>query len=85
MSEPQFEDAIRKAKYGHKTWLAWRDRQGHLQTARKTPESIKRCLLDVGTQGKWYLITANDGGLMLGFWWMGINLLNQYKYGYASD
>ena len=76
-----FEDAIRKAKYGHRDWIVWRGKDGKLQAFRKSPESVKRCLLDTGTQGKWTLVSANDGVLMVGRWWLGINLLAHMKRG----
>lgn len=78
-------EAIQYARQGHKTWLTWKDKSGARQFARKSPQSIKRMLLDVGTQGDWTLIMSNDGCCLKGFWWMGINLINQYKYGMAAN
>lgn len=84
-TEQKLEDAVRRARYGHRSWLFWRDRQGMPHAERKSRESIKRCLLDVGTKGNWVLVQANTGHLLKGFWWLGINLINQYKYNCASE
>lgn len=74
-------EAQRKARYGHKDWIAWFNAKGVCQIARKTRESVKQCLLDSGTQGQWLIIHASRGDESLGVWWMGINMLNQMKRG----
>lgn len=71
----------RKARYGHKDWLLWVSKSGEEVAERLTAASMKRCLLDVGTQGKWTLIHANDGTLSRGYWWMGLNLFHQRRRG----
>ena len=71
----------RKARYGHKDWLLWTSRDGKEVAERLTADSMKRCLLDVGTKGKWTLVCANDGILMRGFWRMGLNLFHQRRRG----
>lgn len=85
MSKANDSDKIReaqqKARYGHRDWIAWWDRRGQCHTARKSLESLKRCLLDSGTQGQWLIIHAGRGDESLGVWWMGINMINQMKRG----
>lgn len=73
--------AQRKASYGHRDWLVWTDRAGVNHAARKTPENVKTMLLQTGTQGEWALVCANSGCGLRGFWWMGINMINQMKRG----
>lgn len=75
-------DAIRKAQFGHKDWIAWTRPDGSFIAYRKSPESVKMCLLEKGTQGRWYIVSANDGCLLGGAWWIGINLLAHMKRGY---
>lgn len=70
-----FSEATKKARYGHKDWVWWNG-----QALPKSPESMKRCLLDCGTKGNWTLICA-DGTPMKGFWYLGINLLRHMQIG----
>jgi hypothetical protein len=34
-----------KARFGHRDWLHWRDRNGEHHSERKSAETLKRCLL----------------------------------------
>ena len=45
-----FGEARRKARYGHRDWFVWVDRQGNPVIQAVTAESIKRAMLDTGTQ-----------------------------------
>lgn len=76
-----YQTAMRKARYGHRDWIVWRDRCGEQHAEVKSLESVKRCLLDVGTKGDWSLI-CSGGTPMKGFWWLGINLLSQMRLGW---
>lgn len=78
----RFQDVQHMARYGHKDWLCWTDRQGVKRNARKTPQTMKQCLLDSGTTGFWCLVMASSACPMIGFWAMGINILNQMKRGF---
>lgn len=80
MPEDVFQVAKRKARYGHRDWLVWTNRHGIRTSAVKSPESVKRCLLESGTKGRWSLI-CSDGAPMVGYWWIGLNLLRQMKVG----
>lgn len=75
-----FQEAQKKARFGHRDWIGWRSPTGY-RAAPKTRENVKRMLLDVGTKGNWTLIMADTGCPMRGFWWLGINLIRQAKYG----
>ena len=72
----------RKARFGHNDWVYWRDRNGIAHAERKSIESVKRCLLDCGTNGSWTLIGANDGNGLKGTWRIGINLLAHMRLGF---
>jgi hypothetical protein len=78
-----FNEARKKAKFGHHDWITWIDKDGTRQARRVSQAAMKECLLAVGTKGKWWLICASDGVGMIGFWQMGLAIFNRYKYGYA--
>lgn len=73
--------ACRKARYGHRNWLCWRDRESVLHVAVQTAASIKQALLDTGTQYAFTQIGANDGWHMIVTWPIGLNMLRQTKWG----
>ena len=74
-------EARQKAKYGHHDWIRWTDKNGIRQARRLSAATMKECLLSVGTKGRWFLIHASEGSGSIGYWWMGLNILNQYKFG----
>lgn len=59
-------------------WLIYRDRRGLLTAEALTAGSLKRALLAKGTTGRFKLVIAGGGGLMLG-WKSGLNLFAQLK------
>lgn len=74
-----FQTTRNKARYGHRNWILWTNKAGEEVAAPVTPTSMKQCLLEVGTQGKWFFFSANCGTPTKGFWWLGLNLLAQSK------
>lgn len=76
-----FQAAMHYARFGHRDWIWWHDENGS-HAAVLTAESLKAALLAVGTKGKWSLIGADNGVPSKGFWWLGINILAQFKRGY---
>ncbi len=74
--------AQHKARYGHRDWLVWKNKEGENFAEPLNADSMKRCLLAEGTQGRWLLIGKNRGEDDLGFWWMGLNILRQIKKGW---
>jgi hypothetical protein len=76
-----YTEVQRKARYGRHDWIAWYDKAGRFHGERKSIESVKRCLLDTGTQGQWLIVTSGKWGDMLGAWWIGINMISQMKRG----
>ena len=48
----RYDEARRKARYGRKSWLWWRDRDGIEHAAAETAESLKAALLASGTKGR---------------------------------
>ncbi|WP_114944427.1 hypothetical protein [Microvirga calopogonii] len=79
--DPALALAKRKARYGHRDWLFWKDRNGASHCARRSAETVKAAMLAAGTSGKWFIVQASTGVLVKGFWRLGINLLKNAKYG----
>lgn len=75
------QDAQRKAKYGHKDWISWVDRNSLTHVEPQSQKAIKQALLAVGTQGRFVIIEANTGWLHKTGWWVGLNIIRQYKRG----
>ena len=71
--------AQRRAKYGHRDWIVWSNKDGEEIAMPVTAENMKKCLLDVGTKGHWTLVHANDGTLSRGFWWMGLCIFHRHR------
>ncbi len=82
--ESPLSKARRMARYSHKDWIVWVDASGKRVCARKTPESVKQCLLDRGTQGRWILVEASTASLHQGDWWTGCNIIRQMKAGHQD-
>lgn len=78
-----FQLAKRKARYGHRDWLCWEDVDGS-HAAPKTAANVEAMLSAIGTEGKWFLLLANDGCLMKGYWELGLNLLAQMRVNHAA-
>lgn len=69
----------RKAKYGHRDWLFWKDRNGEPCAALCTKDSIKAAMLASGTQGV-FLLYSRYGGSMLGSWSLGALWLRNARW-----
>lgn len=75
--------AEKKARYTHKDWLVYGDKAGNFFSEPVTADSLKRCLLATGTQGKWRLIGPRKTDRHLGCWWMGLCMIRQRKAGHV--
>jgi len=71
-----------KARFGHRDWVCWHDRNDLFHAERESAESVKKALLSVGTQGRFVVVEANTGHLHLTGWWVGLNIIRQYRRGY---
>jgi hypothetical protein len=74
--------AVRKARYGRRDWLHWRDRTGQMRVAPATADSIKAALLACGTQKSFTLVAANTAVFHRMTWAVAINHLAHAKRGY---
>ena len=82
ISGARLQDIQVKARFGHKSWIYWRNREGVSMAEWLSASSVKRALLDCGTTRFWCLVHADSGCPMKGFWSMGINLIKQSRYGF---
>lgn len=74
-----FEEARRKARYGHRDYIAIPN--GDDETYELlTVGAIKRALLRVGTQGSFCVIAANNACLHLYNWRIGLNMMRNAKH-----
>src|SRR4051812_7729055 len=55
-----FEQAKRKARYGHRDWLVWTDCAVGQIAAPRTAESIKAAMLATGSQRPFFMLHASD-------------------------
>ena len=76
------EVAARKACYGRKEWIVWRERDGSEQAALCTVAAIRSTLLAVGTQGRFVRLSA---GMATGTsirWKLGLTMLRNCRRGH---
>jgi hypothetical protein len=78
-----FQEAQRKARFGHRDWITWRGRDGAFNVARSAPDIVKAALLAVGTKGRFTLIAASTGTPISCGWSYGIGLLRNSRAGCA--
>ena len=71
--------AVRKAKYGHRDWLFWRDRAGQGHIAASSYDSMKQALLASGTQ-KSFTLVASDGCFYRMTWPLAVIHLKHFRY-----
>lgn len=81
-----FAEAEHRSRFGHRKWVAYRDRTGEWVAERASAESLKRAMLATGTQmyrdGTCFLI--DGGAATIGFWWMLNNVRRQYVRGFIG-
>ena len=53
------EALTRKARYGHRQYLYWYDRDGLLQWAYYSRQNIKAAILSVGCRGRFYWLDGS--------------------------
>jgi hypothetical protein len=69
----------RKAKYGKRDWIRWRDKSGILQADLFTEDNVREAMNAMGTQGRFTLIHAKSGIHEVVKWRMGMNFLYWLK------
>ncbi|HYF09529.1 MAG TPA: hypothetical protein VD970_18055 [Acetobacteraceae bacterium] len=77
-----FELATRKARFGHRDWIVWQERDGSYRAEARAPAAVKRALLANGTKGRaWWVVGASTSSASRGFWKMGLIMLRNAKVG----
>lgn len=76
-----FEEAKRKAKFGHSDWITYVDRSGERVFTKASAETMKTAMLATGTQKGFTMICASDGVLMKMSWWIANNVRKQFMLG----
>ncbi len=76
--------AVRKARYGHRDWLLWRDRDGQSHIAPASESSIKTAMLARGTKGDFTLISGSSAVFYRMTWPLALNLFRQYRRGFLQ-
>lgn len=74
-----FEEAKRKARYGHRDYIAVPNGNG-VAFEPLTVSSLKRALLAAGTQGRFLVIAANNAVPYRHSWSVGINMIRNAKH-----
>ncbi len=77
-----FAEAKRKARYGHRDWIAYKTRDGNDVYAPASAATLKEAMLATGTQKAFLMICANSGHLMKMSWWLANNVRRQFVLGY---
>jgi hypothetical protein len=68
----EMSDVKRKARYGRRDWLVWRERDGRDRYEVMTKEAIKAALLAIGTKGRFTMVAGGSGQLHRVGWRQGI-------------
>ena len=77
-----YEEARRRARYGHKEWLLYIDRSGNHVYTMLSKASIKQAMLAMGTNGRCEMITASSACGLSVDWRCGVNILREYRKGW---
>lgn len=75
--------AKKKARYGHKDWIVYRSKSGETVAAKRSAESLKAALLNVGVKGRFTCYSASDCVPQAIGWCIGIIMLSNTKHGWS--
>lgn len=78
-----FALAEHKARYTHKDWIVYKNKSEEFFAEAVSADSLKRCLLASGTQGRWWLIGSKRTDRHIGSWWMGLCMMRQRRAGHV--
>lgn len=79
IAKDAYATAQRKARYGHRQWVVWREPSGQDRAEPATADNLKRAMLDTGTQGKFTGYCADGCPMVLRWrmaltWWRNARL-----------
>lgn len=75
-----YQEAQKKARYGHKDWIAYASKDAGVVCERYSRDAVKRALISVGTAGHFTVIAASTGIGHRYNWAMGILAMRNAKY-----
>ena len=58
-SESAHDHAIRKARYGHRDWLVWRDPEGTAKAAPRTTKNLEQAIRESESHGYFHHYLAS--------------------------
>lgn len=82
VEQTAYDAAARKARYGRKDWIVWRDRAGKDHAAPCTAGAIKTALLAVGTRGRFTRLSAGTATGSVVRWPVGLVMLRNCRKGF---
>jgi hypothetical protein len=74
--------ARRKARYGRRDWIVWRERSGAWQAAPRSPATLKAAMLARGTSGRWTLIAGSTAVPYAYGWRDGVTMIRNARFGW---
>lgn len=74
--------ARRRARYGRKSWIVWRDKTERVYAAPCTPEAVKSAMLAMGTQGTFTKYQRGSSSGMIITWSIGAMWLRCARAGH---
>lgn len=77
------EVAAKKARYGHKNWIVWQDKQGQWVAGLRTAETVKQAMLATGTQGVFRAYLCDQWAARID-WSLAAMWLRNLKKGYME-
>lgn len=76
-----YQDAQKKARYGHRDWVAYKGKDGALVFAPRSAAVIKAAMLAVGTRGRFTILAASTGIGHTMNWSIGCIMLRNARVG----
>lgn len=76
----EYKEAVRKAKFGHRDWIAYGPKGDERIYEPLTGAALKRALLASGTKGRFTVIAANTGIHFSHGWRMGTGMLRNARH-----
>lgn len=74
------QEVQKKARFGHRDWVFFRDRSGEPKAARLSREAVKAAMLATGSKRHFYLVEASTGILARQNWATGCILMRNVRF-----
>lgn len=76
-----YEQAVKKARYGHRNWIIYQPKGSEEVAEPATAEALKRAMLAVGTKGRFTLLAASTAIGHRVTWRLAVTLLRNARMG----